>query len=311
MRGKELLFKTFSMLGGKRLFFTMINRAGFDVVPKHYYSPVPDCTWLEKNRLLWIGRSSLTGIPWDLAAQLAWLKGVCEPYYGEVAGLKSYYSFIGSGPGYGEIESQILHCFVRRYAPANIIEIGSGVSTICMIEAAGLNQRDGKRVSRITCVEPFPSDKLRSRKEIELIPKFCQQVPLSLFDRLSAGDLLFIDSTHAVKVGSDVLRIYLEIVPYLPPGIFLHVHDIYLPYAYPREVFSTRYWWQETAMLMALLINNPKLAVLTCLSALHYDYPEQLQKLLTDYRPAPNDEGLAVSPSTPGHFPSSTWLRTA
>jgi hypothetical protein len=180
-----------------------------------------------------------------------------------------------------------------------------------MLEAAGLNHRDGKRVPKITCVEPSPSDELRSSKEIELIPQFCQQVPLSLFGRLSAGDLLFIDSTHAVKVGSDVLRIYLEIIPHLPPGIFLHIHDITLPYAYTRDVFAMPYWWQETAMLMALLINNPKLSVLTCLSALHYDYPEQLQKLLTDYRPAPNSEGLAVSPSEPGHFPSSIWLQTA
>jgi hypothetical protein len=303
MRGKRLLFKTFSML----------DRAGLHVMPKHYYTPVPDCTWLEENKPLWTGRSSLKGIQWDLAAQFAWLKNCCEPYYAEVAGLKSYNAFTnnGSGPGYGEIESQVLHCFVRRHAPANIVEIGSGVSTMCMLEAAGLNQRDGKRVPKITCVEPFPSDSLKSRKEVELIPQFCQQVPLTLFDRLSPGDLLFIDSTHAVKVGSDVMRIYLEIIPHLPPGIFLHIHDIYLPYAYPRDVFSMPYWWQETAMLMTLLINNPRLSVLTCLSALHYDYPRQMQKLLTDYQPAPNNEGLAVSTTAPGHFPASIWLKTA
>ena len=182
---------------------------------------------------------------------------------------------------------------------------------MCMIEAGALNQRDGKHAPKITCLEPFPSDNLRRRKEVELIPQFCQQVPLSVFDRLSAGDLLFIDSSHAVKVGSDVLRIYLEIIPHLPPGIFLHIHDIFLPYAYPRNVFSMPYWWQETAMLMALLINNPKLSVLACLSALHYDYPEQLQKLLTDYRPARNDEGLEVPLSAPGHFPASIYLQTA
>ena len=303
MRGKQFLFKTFSML----------DRAGVHVMPKHYYTPVPDCTWLRENEPLWIGRSSLDGIHWDLAEQFAWLQDVCQPYYGEVAGLKSYYSFTqnGSGPGYGEIESQVLHCFVRRFAPANIIEIGSGVSTMCMLEAAGFNQRDGKCAPRITCVEPFPSQNLRQRKEVELIPQFCQQVPLSLFDRLSAGDLLFIDSTHAVKVGSDVMRIYLEIIPHLPAGVFLHIHDVYLPYAYPRDVFSMPYWWQETALLMALLTNNSRLSVLTCLSALHYDYPQQMQKLLTDYRPAPNREGLAVSPSDPGHFPASIWLKTS
>jgi hypothetical protein len=301
MRLKSLLFKMCLML----------DRAGLHALPKHYYTPVPDCTWLEKNRPLWMGRSSLAGIQWDLAGQFAWLKDVCEPYCREVAGLKSYYSFTDSGPGFGEIESQVLHCFVRRHAPANIVEIGGGVSTMCMMEAAGFNRRDAKRVPRLTCVEPFPSDKLRSSKEVELIPQLCQQVPLSIFDRLSAGDLLSIDSTHAVKVGSDVLRIYLEIIPRLPPGIFIHIHDIYLPYAYPRDVFQKPYWWQENAMLMAVLINNPRLSVLSCLSALHYDCPEEVQQLLSDYRPAPNNEGLEVSRSAPGHFPSSIWLQTA
>jgi hypothetical protein len=157
-------------------------------------------------------------------------------------------------------------------------------------------------------VEPFPNEKLQGRSEIELIPQLCQEVPLSVFDRLSSGDLLFIDSSHAVKIGSDVLRIYLEIIPRLAPGVFIHIHDIYLPYAYPRTVFTRPWWWQETVLLMTLLINNPKLAVLACESALHYDYPEQMQKVLTDYRPAPSDEGLSLSKT--GHFPASAWLRT-
>jgi hypothetical protein len=301
MGAKDLLFRTFRTL----------DRVGLHAMPKHYYSPVPDCTWLENNRPLWIGRSSLTGIAWDLDGQFAWLKDVCEPYYSEVAGLKLYRSLSdnGAGPGFGEIEGQVLHCFMRRFAPGQVIEIGSGVSTLCMVEAARLNRRDGKRFSRIRCVEPYPSDKLRRCADIELIPQLCQEVSLSLFDQLSSGDLLFIDCSHSVKIGSDVVRIYLEIIPRLPAGVFIHIHDIYLPYVYPRTVFTRPWWWQETALLMALLINNPKLMVLTCLSALHYDSSESMQKVLTDYRPAPNDEGLTVH--APGHFPASIWLQTA
>jgi predicted O-methyltransferase YrrM len=302
MGTKDFLFRTFRRL----------DRAGLHALPKHYYSPVPDCSWLEDNRQLWMGRSSLTGIAWDLPAQLAWLKDVCEPYYSEVT-LEAYRSLSGnsSGPGFGEIEGQVLHCFIRRFAPERVIEVGSGVSTLCMLEATRLNQRDGKAASRITCVEPFPSDRLRSRKEVELIPQLCQQVPLSLFDQLSSGDLLFIDSSHAVKIGSDVLRIYLEIIPRLAAGVFIHIHDIYLPYAYPRTVFTRPWWWQETAMLIALLVNNAKLRVLACESALHYDYPQELQAVLKDYNPAPNDEGLSVSQIEGGHYPSSLWLQTA
>jgi hypothetical protein len=150
---------------------------------------------------------------------------------------------------------------------------------------------------------------LRGRTDVELIPQPCQEVPYQLFEHISDGDLLFIDSSHAVKIGSDVLRIYLEIIPRLKPGVFIHIHDIYLPYAYPRTVFTRPWWWQETALLIALLTNNPKLQVLTCLSALHYDYAVEMQEVLGDYRPAPNDEGLTVS--APGHFPASLWLQTA
>jgi Methyltransferase domain len=194
MGAKDLLFKT----------FRTIDRAGMHALPKHYYSPVPDCSWLEDNRPLWIGRSSLTGIAWDLPAQMAWLKDVCESYYPEVAGLESYRALArnGSGPGFSEIEAQVLHCFIRRFAPERVIEIGSGVSTLCMLEAARLNHRDGKASSQITCVEPYPSDRLKNSNEIELIPEFCQKVPLDLFDQLSSGDLLFIDCSHAVKIGN-------------------------------------------------------------------------------------------------------------
>ncbi len=303
MQTKRLLFRSFLML----------DRAGLHVIPKHYYTPVPDMKWLETNRPLWMGRSSLTGIAWDLDAQLNWLKDACAPFYCEVAGLEAYKSFMrdGWGPGYGEIESQILHCVVRRHAPPQIIEIGSGTSTMCMLTAARLNERDGKHASRITCVEPFPSDKLRSLKHVELIKKFCQEIALPLFNGLEEGDLLFIDSSHAVKVGSDVQRIYLEIIPHLRPGVFVQIHDIYLPYAYPRDVFAMPFWWQETALLTALLVNNAKISVLTCLSALHYDRTDQLQEILPDYWPAANVEGLEASPTTSGHFPASIWLRTS
>ena len=303
LSAKDILFKSF-------LFF---DRAGIHALPKHYYSPLPDCDWLQNNRPLWTGRSSLTGITWDLVDQFAWLKQTCAPHYGEVAG-PAYYRALsedGAGPGFAEIEAQVLHCFMRQFAPERVIEIGSGVSTLCMLNATRRNEEEGLPISSIKCVEPFPSGKLKSLKTIELIPQLCQQVPITLFDELGLGDMLFVDCSHSVKIGSDVLRIYLEIIPRLAAGVFIHIHDIYLPYAYPRTVFGRPWWWTETAMLMALLVNNPKIRVLSCLSALHYDYPEEMQAVLTDYHPQPNDEGLAVSPAAAGHYPSSLWLQTA
>lgn len=298
---KEASYKMFFALDGLRL----------HVLPKHFYTPVPDYRWLRKNPNLWTGRGSLKGMEWDPPAQAEWLSQVCRPYYHEVAGLRLFQEITARrvGTGFGPIESQLLHCFVRTKAPEQIIEIGSGVSTACMLEAIRMNQADC-RETEVTCIEPFPKDAFSSIKNITHLREPLQAVPLSLFARLHSGDLLFIDSSHAVKTGSEVLRIYLDIIPSLPAGVYVHVHDINLPYAYSRDALAAYYASQETAFLLALLTDNARLSIQACLSGLHYDCPDRLQSIMSDYRPQANQEGLPASDSAPGHFPSSIWLLT-
>lgn len=288
--------------------FLLLDRFGLHVLPKHYYSPIPDYHWLRTHPEAWRKRASLTGIRWDLDRQFQWLAQICEPYYHEVAPLQVYRQV---GAGFGYIGAQVLHCFTRAMAPPRIIEIGGGTSTACMVLARSLNQQEGRPFSEITCVEPYPTRALRSLKGITLIEQPWQAVPCSLFTQLQSGDLLFIDSSHSVKVGSDVLRIYLETIPGLPSGVFIHVHDIFLPYLYSRNAFSHPWGCsQETSLLLALLTNNEHLSILACLSALHYDRKEKLAGLLTDYRPQADFEGLYASDPPTGHFPNSIWLLT-
>ena len=271
-----------------RMFFAL-DGLHLHVLPKHFYTPVPDYRWLKANRELWMRRASLQGVTWDLPAQLEWLRQICRPYYHEVAGLIPFWKIAASGvgSGYGPIESQLLHCFIRAKAPKQIIEIGSGVSTACMLHAIRLNQEDG-RETQVTCVEPFPKGAFGSLRNITHLRQPLQSLPLSLFGQLQPGDLLFIDSSHAVKTGSEVLRIYLDIIPALPAGVFVHIHDINLPYDYPRDALSAYYGWQETALLLALLTDNSQLSILTCLSGLHYDCQDQLRAVMSDYGPEAN-----------------------
>ena len=293
--------------------FLLVDRCEIHLLPKYYYSLVPDYAWLRANRDAWTQPSSLPGVPWDLPSQYECLRETCQDYYSEVAGLQFYRKVTGGewGLGYGEIESQVLHCFIRKWKPFRIIEIGSGVSTICMLHAARKNQEEGTPLPQITCIEPFPSAALRQLgPDIRLIPELCQLVPSSVFAALSPGDLLFVDCSHAVKLGSDVIRIFLDIIPNLGPGVLIHVHDIFLPYLYPRDALFKPFGWEETSLLLALLMNNDRLRVLTSLSALHYACPEQLKQLLADYEPAENFRGLAVSAQPTGHFPCSIWLQT-
>lgn len=292
--------------------FLMFDRIGLHVLPKHYYSPIPDFRWLKTHKPFWATRARLAGIRWDLELQLKWLKEISVPYYDEVRGLASYSRLVESdvGLGYGPIESQVLHCFMRKAAPSRVIEIGSGVSTSCITRAAELNRSDNKPVTSCACIDPHPRESLRFNRSICLIQKPLQEIPLSVFDELGRGDLLFVDSTHSVKTGSDVVKIYLEIIPRLAPGVYVQIHDIYLPYLYPRHALLKFFSWQETALLTALLVNNEHLNVLCCLSALHYDRTNELRMVLADYQPQTNDEGLQTSRVPSGHFPSSMWLQT-
>ena len=292
--------------------FFALDRLGLHVLPKHYYTPVPDFDWLRRNRDAWTQPAGLADVHWDVDQQLHWMRRVCEPYYAEVAGLQFYERLLAGdvGPGYGPIESQVLHCFIRTFAPARVVEIGSGASTACMLKASSLNAAQGRRESRITCVEPFPRAAFRSVGNVIHVEQLCQTVPEVVFLQLQTGDLLFVDSSHAVRTGSDVIRIYLDIIPKLPAGVYVHIHDINLPYAYARDALGGYFASQETALLLALLTGSERLRILSCLSALHYRFPVELQRLLTDYQPQADHPGTGLSATERGHFPSSAWLET-
>jgi predicted O-methyltransferase YrrM len=255
----------------------------------------------------------LTGVDWDLDSQVRWLAEVCATHYGEVQGLRDYRNAVKTqaGVGYGPIESQVLHCFLRTVRPRRVIEVGSGISTVCTLGAMSRNEKDGAVPGELWCIEPYPRRGLSELPGMRLTRAMVQEVELAFFDQLEEGDLLFIDSSHALKVGSDVPFLYLEVIPRLRPGVYIHIHDVYLPYVYPRDVFRKFFGWQETALLLALLKGNPRLRVLCSLSALHYDRRGEMMKILADYVPQTEEREGERPEDAAGHFPSSTWLRTA
>ena len=290
--------------------FMGADKFGAHILPKHYYTSIPDYRWLNENKSVWCRRVDMTGVEWDLQHQLAWLQQQCDPFYDEVRGLKVYSDVVDGayGPGYGPIESQVLHCVCRNVKPKRIIEVGGGVSTACMLHAVQLNSSEGSPECELSCIEPFPAAALSQIQGIELVRSMVQTMPLECFDRLQPGDILFIDSTHSVKTGSDVLYLCLEVIPRLKPGVLIHIHDIFLPYLYQRDVLGQFFDWQETSLLLALLKGNGDLRIRCCLSALHYDATAQLKSLMADYQPRSDaGDGLSAS-NNEGHFPSSIWL---
>ena len=176
---KKLLFKNFLLL----------DKTGLHVLPKHYYTPIADYTWLSSNRPSWARRNAMVGVCWDLDAQLNWLEEICKPYYAEVQGLQSYLQIVESrvGPGFGPIESQVLHCFVRSAVPNRVVEIGSGASTAVVLRAVDLNRREGKATTEITCIDPYPKEAFRRIEGISHIERFCQDTPASASNNSPLG----------------------------------------------------------------------------------------------------------------------------
>jgi predicted O-methyltransferase YrrM len=231
------------------------------------------------------------------------------PYQNEYIKNDNYITAVSEhfGPGFGPIEAQALHAVIRHYKPATIIEVGSGVSTYCSLKAIEKNGR-----GKITSIEPYPTDKLIALPNIKLIKQEVQRTELDTFTALNNGDLLFIDSSHTVKPGSDVNYIILEVLPRLETGVLVHFHDIFLPYDYQIDILNAFYQWSETSLLRAFLINNSKAKIIFCLSQLHYDREDALLEVFPNYNPMKLVAGLEGETRAKGwtqHFPSSIYIQ--
>jgi hypothetical protein len=301
VRNKVLLWLSWFDLG--------LERFGLRLQLVHYYSETPSRRVLRATANDW-ARPVQVQFDWDLTAQLAWLNRQVSEHLPEVAGLGSYEVLRSPnlGPGYGPIESQLLHCLVRHQHPRRILEVGSGVSTMVALKASERNAAEGGTATTIDCIEPFPRSDLVDLSGISLHRMPAQDAPTSMFTDLGSGDILFIDSTHAVKTGSELARLYLEVLPSLRPGVLVHIHDIFLPYCFSPTILADLFDWQETTLVAALLTGNPRLQVRACLSALHHERSEELGHIFPDYDRKAMKDGLAVDGSTGRHFPSSLWL---
>ncbi|OGR56380.1 MAG: hypothetical protein A3I11_04205 [Elusimicrobia bacterium RIFCSPLOWO2_02_FULL_39_32] len=288
---------------------------GIYILPAHYGISFPNIIELERRKKFWAKKSELPGILVNMDQQLTNIKNICMPYQNEYTGNKFYHEAVLNhlGPGFGDIEAQTLHAVIRTFKPKQIIEIGSGISTYCMIKACELNDRETLQNTMLTSIDPFPFREIRNMSKIKLISQEVQTVPLELFLRLDKGDFLFIDSTHTVKVGSDVNYLILEVLPRLKSGVIIHFHDIFFPYDYQRDILQTFFYWNETSLLRAFLIFNQRARIIFSLSQLHYECRVALKEIFRDYTPQEEFNGLLLNKYKPfepiaEHFPSSIYI---
>jgi predicted O-methyltransferase YrrM len=239
--------------------------------PGHYYNPLVDPRAIEPfaDQVFDTTKKSVHGIDFRENAQLQLLEELL-PSYREVPfpveQTPGFRYFLGNGI-FSYSDGIFLYMLMRHFKPKRIIEVGSGHSSAVMIDT---NERFLNNSVNLTFIEPYPerlysllkdSDKTRNR--IYELP--IQQVPLSTFEELQAGDFLFVDSSHVSKTGSDVNFIFFEILPRLKSGVIIHFHDVFTPMEYPKSwVMKKDVWFgfNEIYILRAFLMYNPEFEII-------------------------------------------------
>lgn len=200
-----------------------------------------------------------------------------------------------NNPNFGAGDVDLYYLNIRKFKPRRIIEVGSGYSTMVCLKAMDQNKIEGIK-TELTCIEPFEMPFLNQEKNISLIRKPVEEVGLELFQSLEENDILFIDSSHIIRPGNDLLHIFFEIFPILKKGVIIHIHDIFSPRHYPKEWLTEKMrFWNEQYLLEAFLHNNHDYQVLFTANHLVKSHYEEAKKVLIHLQP--NSE------------PSSFWMQ--
>lgn len=251
----------------------------------HFYSPIVNPAELDAARL-WPERPEILGIDFNDAGHERILREAFPRFLGqydypehldETSELTQFYT---QNSQFSWLDSRALYVLLQEWRPRRLIEVGSGFSTLL---SADVNRRFLDNTLEITCIEPYPREFLRNPLIglSRLIEQKVQDVALDEFAALEAGDILFIDSSHVAKTGSDVNFLYFDVLPRLKRGVRVHIHDIFLPHDYPRDwVIDENRSWNEQYLLRALLMHSSGFRVIFGCSYAYWRFPELVRAAL-------------------------------
>lgn len=282
---------------------------GIHVIPNYFYEPIPDTKFLRSNKKIWETKNELMGVDLNIKTQLDFLKNIFPKYQEEykfpLKKTKIPYEFYINNGWFSSVDAEVLHCMIRYFLPNKIIEIGSGMSTFVLARASlfnyktSVNNKESRIKTELFTIDPYPKKVIR--KGFPGLDKFVQKkvedVNMNIFLELEKNDIIFIDSSHVVKIGGDVNFIYLDLLTRLKKGVIIHIHDIFLPCEYPkRNILKSHLFWTEQYILHAFLINNYEYEILWAGYFMHLNYSNELKSTFPSY-----NEGYV----RPGSF----WIR--
>jgi hypothetical protein len=250
------------------------------VPPGHFYSAIPSLEELiaRRSEIFDQDPRNVAGVELRITEQLSLLDQLTPLLsnvpFGGADSPRLRYRFANGM--FDRSDGLFLHLLLRHYRPSRIVEIGSGHSSACILDTVE------RFLPHTTCSFVDPNcDVLRSllrpedRGRVEIIEQPAQAVPRSLYTALRAGDLLFVDSTHVVKAGSDVNYILFDVLPRLEPGVVVHVHDVFPGFEYPWSWVSEGRVWSESYLLRAFLEFNSAFEILLWPPLIARTHPER------------------------------------
>lgn len=301
--GAELIRHRFLDEGDAHSLFA---KRGYHLLRDGYYLPIPESRDVGDG--FWDSSSEMVGIEIDDRAALRLIEQDLTPYLAEFRETFELHGSPEDGRFYllngmfMAVDAHVYYGLIRSLKPKRIIEIGAGFSTLLACQAVSRNRLEGSD-SELIAIEPYPSEMLQrgGGNLSRLISRKVQTVALEEFECLRAGDVLFIDSSHVLKAGGDVQFEFLELLPRLKPGVYVHVHDISLPRQYPRRFYDHHFYWNEQYLLQAFLTYNHRFEVVWPGNYIMVRYPKRLRSAIPEI-----SETLAKYPQTE---PVSFWMR--
>lgn len=279
------------------------RKQGYFLIRDHYYSAIPTKADLQQD--YWSYKSELVGIDINHENILNLLAQI-DKYINEFRESIPLYQSNNNqiyliNSSFMAVDAHIYYSFIRHFKPNQIIEIGSGFSTLFANHALSRNSEKVK----LTCIEPYPPSFLEAltseNGNIQIIPKKLQDIDINYFSELKANDILFIDSTHMLRTGSDVQIEYCEILPRLASGVLIHVHDISLPKHYPSVYFDNELFWNEQYLLQAFLTFNSRFEIIWAGNYMMLNYQDLLLSKFPEF--------LTMRQHFPMSEPTSFWIR--
>jgi hypothetical protein len=298
--------------------FRMCQKLGVNITPKHFYWPIPDLGALAQKD--WTACALSGGVDLQLPRQEQFLENhvlrfAHEWKFPESPSEREEQFHFNNGY-FERVDAEIAYSIVRDLRPKRIIEVGSGNTTKLFAEALSRNEEDG-HPGELVSIEPHPAPVLERGFHglRRLIRQQVQNVPLDLFRSLESGDILFLDSSHVVSLGSDVVHEFLRILPLLKEGVVIHVHDIFMPADYPEKFVMTNLcFWAEQYLLEAFLSYNRAFEVLWSSSAMQFFHRETLERCFPEWigsydRMPPSTRVFSPTLDGKNVWPCSFWMQ--